>query len=203
MFCPNCGKQIKDNDNFCRYCGANLKFEEFSSDIEVSKIVPTNNEKKSSEAEFEYNGEELVLYEAKKHWMALFWPIFLTPIFVYYFWTIFLNTHSLLSWIIVICFLIFIILPIIHYNSDNLVITTDYVHIKISGLKSEQIDIPIENIDILEIKKTFLGETLNYGLLSFAYNSEKYDFGYIENPEELSDIICNPIEFIKISLDKE
>jgi len=24
MFCPNCGKQIPDNANFCEFCGARL-----------------------------------------------------------------------------------------------------------------------------------------------------------------------------------
>ena len=24
MFCSNCGKEVKENDNFCRYCGFNL-----------------------------------------------------------------------------------------------------------------------------------------------------------------------------------
>ena len=25
MFCKNCGKELKDNDRFCRYCGAVIK----------------------------------------------------------------------------------------------------------------------------------------------------------------------------------
>ena len=28
MYCPNCGKSIKEYDNFCRYCGVNLREEE-------------------------------------------------------------------------------------------------------------------------------------------------------------------------------
>ena len=42
------------------------------------------------------DSEELVIYDVKKHWMALFWPIFLTPVFFLYFWFIFLLILCLL-----------------------------------------------------------------------------------------------------------
>ena len=200
MFCPNCGKQIKDNDNFCRYCGTDLKFEESTSYIESTQ-KENSNEPEIAEPKFKYDGEELVLYEVKKHIMSLFWAIFLTPIFLIYFWTIFLNTHSLLSWVIVIGFLIFIILPILHYNSDRLIVTTNFVHIRIAGLKSEKIEIPIENIDTLEVTKTALGDSFNYGLLSFSYNGERYDYGYVKDPEDLQYIIENPEKFVKESVE--
>ena len=118
MFCPNCGKQIKDYDNFCRYCGIDLKNDNFNQeqDKEVfierpehqQEVVNLNDNKIKKE---EYtlpddNAEELVLFDIKKHWMALFWPIVMTPIFFIYFWTIFLNTHSFFSWVVVFILLL-------------------------------------------------------------------------------------------------
>ena len=99
MFCPNCGKQIKDCDNFCRYCGYDLR-DDFAT------VVPAEGAEKQHEILEEYvlpsdNEEELVLYDVRKHWMAFFWPVIITPVFFVYFWTIFLNTHSLLSWFVV------------------------------------------------------------------------------------------------------
>lgn len=32
MFCPNCGKQVEDNDSFCPECGCNLKNPKFTQD---------------------------------------------------------------------------------------------------------------------------------------------------------------------------
>ena len=101
MFCPNCGKQVKDFDNFCRYCGADLKNDQCDEKTKAADeeyIVQHYNEPEAQKYEFPPdNGEELVLYDVKKHWMALFWPVFLTPVFFIYFWVIFLNTHSIFS----------------------------------------------------------------------------------------------------------
>ena len=118
MFCPNCGKPVKDNDNFCRYCGSGLDFEQkqennvpqmsenSASYIEDYRQPQQHNkekfvvhhydqtqenlaEKKEEEKLPYADGEELVLYDIKKHVMALFWPICLTPVFFIYFWFIF------------------------------------------------------------------------------------------------------------------
>lgn len=48
MYCPNCGKTIKDYDNFCRYCGADLREEPDNQEI-ITKINRENEIKKEEE----------------------------------------------------------------------------------------------------------------------------------------------------------
>lgn len=196
MFCPNCGKQIKDSDNFCRYCGNDLRNEVSTceaageSDIEEYKL-PADD------------GEELVLYDIKKHWMALFWPVVLTPVFFIYFWTVFLNTHSFFSWVIVLLLLLPIIYPVLRYNSDKIIITTKYAHIKLGVLNPEEIDIPLKKLDMLEVSQSAMGRMLDYGMVSFSHKSERFDYGYIKAPEELQYIIDNPARFVHEALEED
>lgn len=207
MYCPNCGKTIKEYDNFCRYCGADLR--ENSDKQEVIINSYNENEIKNDEkADIQIvdlasdNGEELVLFDVKKHWMSLFWSVFFTPIFFSYFWNIFLNTHSILSWIVVLGLLAPIIYPILRYSSDKIIITNKYVHIKLGVLNPEEIDIPLSKLNILEVSQSTLGRLLNYGSVSFNSNSERFDYGYIQAPEELQYIIDDPARFVKEALEE-
>ena len=176
MFCPKCGKPVKENDNFCRYCGNRLEIEQPSDVVTQSYI--------------------------KKHWMALFWPIFLTPIFFLYFWFIFLNTHSFFSWVIVFLILAPIVYPILRFNSDKIVITTKYAHIKLGVLNPEEIDIPLTKLDMLEISQTTMGRIMDYGMISFMSNGEQFDYGYIKDPGELQYLIENPARYIEEALEE-
>ncbi len=207
MFCPNCGKQVKDFDNFCRYCGADLKNDQCDEKTKAADeeyIVQHYNEPEAQKYEFPPdNGEELVLYDVKKHWMALFWPVFLTPVFFIYFWVIFLNTHSIFSWIIVLLILIPIIYPILRFNSDKMIITTKFAHIKIGVINPVEIDIPLSKIEMLDISQTTMGRILDYGTVSFNHNAERYDYSYIKNPGDLEYIIENPARFVNESLEED
>lgn len=205
MYCPNCGKSIKEYDNFCRYCGVNLREEEKEeiqiksySDNEIIKDEVCQVKKADIPQD---NGDELVLFDVKKHWMSLFWSVFFTPVFFSYFWNIFLNTHSVLSWIVVLGLLVPVIYPILRYTSDKIIITTRYVHIKLGVLNPEEIDIPLSKINILEVSQSSMGRLLNYGSVSFNSNSEIFDYGYIQAPEELQYIIDDPARFVKEALE--
>lgn len=205
MYCPNCGKSIKEYDNFCRYCGVNLREEEKEeiqiksySDNEIIKDEVCQVKKVDIPQD---NGDELVLFDVKKHWMSLFWSVFFTPVFFSYFWNIFLNTHSVFSWIIVLGLLVPVIYPILRYTSDKIIITTRYVHIKLGVLNPEEIDIPLSKINILEVSQSSMGRLLNYGSVSFSSNSERFDYGYIQAPEELQYIIDDPARFVKEALE--
>lgn len=234
MFCPNCGKPVKENDNFCRYCGSSLNFEPKQENNEPSQTVDNtasyiedyrqpqqaNREEfvvhhydqpqevmtaeKKVEEKLPYaDGEELVLYDIKKHVMALFWPICLTPVFFIYFWCIFLNTHSFLSWIIVFLLLIPIIYPILRFNSDKIVVTTKFAHIKMGILNPVEIDVPLTKINMLDLSQTTMGRILDYGTVSFVYEGESYEYGYIKDPGELQYLIDDPARYIREVLEEE
>ena len=212
MFCPKCGKQIKEDDNFCRYCGADLRIENSiepakqvveevitESDSENNKVV-LEVKKSEKPQESLYTGEELVLYDIKKHWMALFLPAFLTPLFLVYFWVIFLNTHSFFSWVIVIAMLALIIYPVARYKSDKIIITTKSAHIKMGVLNPAEVEIPLEKLNIIDVSQSSMGRLLDYGTATFCINAEKYDYSYIKYPEDLQFIIDEPEKFIEESL---
>lgn len=203
MYCPNCGKQIKDCDNFCRYCGTDLRNEvqtNESDELQAEIQEKTDDEEYKLPAD---DAEELVLYDVKKHPMALFWSIVLTPVFFIYFWNVFLNTHSFFSWMVVLLLLLPIIYHVLRYNSDKIIITTKYAHIKLGVLNPEEVDIPLEKLDIIEVSQTSMGKMLGYGLVSFLHKSERFDYGYIKAPEDLQYIIDNPARFVHEIMEEE
>ena len=212
MYCPNCGKQIKENDNFCRYCGFDLRADfvidkqqenekiHTAEDYHYEENTSSSNEKYELPSD---NTEELASYDVKKHRMALFWPVILTPVFFIYFWNIFLNTHSIFSWLVVLAILAGIIYPILRYTYDKIIITTKYVHIKIGVLNPVEIDLPLSQIDRLDITQTSMGKLMDYGMLAFTANSERYDYKYIQSPGDLRYIIDNPARFVKESLSED
>lgn len=199
MYCPHCGKQVKEEDNFCRFCGAELKEKFENVVIEKQDLKEPEITEKPVEEPL-YEGEEFVLYEIKKHWMSLFWPVFLTPLFLMYFWVIFLNTHSLFSWIVVIAMLALIIYPIIRYKTDQIVITTKSAHIKIGIINPAEVEIPLEKLNLIDVSQSSIGRVLDYGTATFCINAEKYDYPYIKYPEDLQFIIDEPKKFIEESL---
>lgn len=186
MYCSNCGKEVKENDNFCRFCGFNLQNEVQAVETKVNITDDV---------------EEVVLYVVKKHWIDLVVPIFLTPLFFFYFWNIFLNTHSFFSWIITLAILGFIFYPIARYKSDRMVITNKFVHIKVGILNPEEADIPLENINVIELTQTSMGRMFDYGYAAYINEGERRDYGSIKAPEELEYIIENPQKFVEENLD--
>lgn len=186
MFCSNCGKEVKENDNFCRYCGADLR----------NKIQTTEPKENIID-----DVEEVVLYVVKKHWIDLVVPIFLIPLFFFYFWNIFLNTHSFFSWVITLSILGFIFYPIARYKYDRMVITNKFIHVKVGILNPEEADIPLDETDVIGLSQTSMGRMFDYGFVSYINNGEKRDYGSIKAPEELEYIIKNPQKFVNENLD--
>lgn len=224
MYCPNCGKMINDYDKFCRYCGINLQedgevrvqhYNEIQDDSDSSvktcldDIKETNDEDVfEKEAEIQYtpneDDEELVLYDVRKHIMGIFWPIVLMPVFFIYFWTIFMNTHSLFSWVLGVLLLIPIVYPMMRYYSDKIIITNKFIHIKHGIFNIEEFDIPIKKIRMLHVQQSMIGKFCNYGDIFFEspVTERIYNFKYAQNIDELKEIILNPVQFIKESLGK-
>lgn len=186
MYCPNCGKEVKENDNFCRFCGIKLNTQQEECFVQKTK-----------EIEKEAEDEEIVLYEVKKHWIDLVVPIFLIPLFFLYFWNIFLNSHSFFSWIIMFSILGLIVYPIARFKSDRIVVTNKFVHIKSGVLNPIETDIPINELESLELSQTTMGRMFDYGFLAYITDGERKDYGNIKTPEELEYIIENPESFIE------
>ena len=63
MYCPNCGKEVRENDNFCRFCGFDLKNDDDFIEEQPEKTTQNEPEKEK----FVYEGEELVLCEVERH----------------------------------------------------------------------------------------------------------------------------------------
>lgn len=197
MYCPNCGKEIKDSDNFCRFCGADLRLEN-AENVEIAEIAEPVEVVRP---EIIDSDEEYVLYDVKKHWMSLFWTFFLTPCFLFYFWTIFLNTHSFLSWVVAIALLGLIFYPVARYKSDKIVITNKAAHIKVGVLNPEEKEIPVNDLSSIKVSQSFLGQAFNYGNVVIEDMRQSMDYGYIQTPEDLEYIIEDTQEFIKEALE--
>lgn len=207
MYCPNCGKEVKETDNFCRYCGQSL-----SQDVQMSEHFETREPvisepvrekvqepqpEEGFEQVFDDSVEEVVLYEVKKHWMNFAVPAFLIPLFFIYFWFIFLNTHSFLSWVITLAILAFIFYPIAKSKSDRMVITNKFIHIKSGVLNPQEFDIPLYNSDMVEVSQSAMGRIFDYGFVSYYNGAENVDYGYITSPEDLEYIVENPKNFVE------
>ena len=217
MFCPNCGKKVNDIDNFCKFCGYDLRDDRVENYAEQSAIYNENTpverqifgdyREVKTQAEPEAvrqdviqvnEDEEIVVYEIKKHYMALFWPCVFSPIFIAYFWIFYVNIPSLLGFIIALIVLMPIVYPVLRYFSDRSVITTQSLHIRQGVFSIEDICVPFGKIHLVRIRRSFIGRFVNYGhLIIEKENSDKeIVYRYIQDPEDVEFILRNPKAYI-------
>ena len=213
MFCPNCGKKVNDFDNFCKFCGHDLRDDTEISDeqnyednYKSSKIsvyqdtdVITNVENtKDTEESVQDDENEIVVYEIKKHCMALFWPIVFSPVFVAYFWIFYVNIPTFWGFIIALLVLMPIIYPILRYYSDRAVITTSSLHIRQGAFDVEEITVPLNKIHLVRLRRSYLGRLADYGhLIIEKENSDKeISYRYIQNPDDVQFILANSKAYI-------
>lgn len=220
MFCPNCGKRINDFDNFCKYCGHDLRNDRVESytenniysnnDVPFQKTdyadyssitpAPVVEEKQEEEqSQTVSDDEEIVVYEIKKHYMALFWPCVFSPVFIAYFWIFYVNIPSILGFLIALVVLMPIVYPILRYFSDRSVITTQSLHIRQGVFSVEDICVPLKKIHLVRIRRSFLGRMADYGhLIIEKENSDKeIVYRYIQDPEDVEFILRNPKSYIE------
>ena len=217
MFCPHCGKKVNDIDNFCKFCGYDLRDGRVENYAEQSAIYNENTpverqifgdyREVKTQAEPEAvrqdviqvnEDEEIVVYEIKKHYMALFWPCVFSPIFIAYFWIFYVNIPSLLGFIIALIVLMPIVYPVLRYFSDRSVITTQSLHIRQGVFNIEDICVPLNKIHLVRIRRSFVGRFANYGhLIIEKENSDKeIVYRYIQDPEDVEFILRNPKAYI-------
>ena len=60
VFCPNCGKEIDENDQFCKGCGAKIK-PDGDLDLENSKNLETNSADSNIKTESANEDNKLIL----------------------------------------------------------------------------------------------------------------------------------------------
>ncbi len=218
MFCPHCGKKVNDGDNFCKFCGYDLRDDRVENYAEQSVIYNENTpverqifgdyREVKTQAEPEAvrqdviqvnEDEEIVVYEIKKHYMALFWPCVFSPIFIAYFWIFYVNIPSLLGFIIALIVLLPIVYPVLRYFSDRSVITTQSLHIRQGVFNIEDICVPLNKIHLVRIRRSFVGRFANYGhLIIEKENSDKeIVYRYIQDPEDVEFILRNPKAYIE------
>lgn len=218
MFCPHCGKKVNDDDNFCKFCGYDLRDDRVENYAEQSVIYNENTpverqifgdyREVKTQAEPEAvrqdviqvnEDEEIVVYEIKKHYMALFWPCVFSPIFIAYFWIFYVNIPSLLGFIIALIVLMPIVYPVLRYFSDRSVITTQSLHIRQGVFNIEDICVPLNKIHLVRIRRSFVGRFANYGhLIIEKENSDKeIVYRYIQDPEDVEFILRNPKAYIE------
>jgi len=206
MFCPNCGQKVKNSDNFCRYCGKILAEEnEAEKILKTGEINSTKKEKHEVKPKINDNEEEIVLYVIEKHWMGLFLPIILSPLFLMTFWKLYVGSNNMFTALLSLSILAPLIYPVLKQFSEKIIITNKYMHIKHGIFDIEEIDIPIENLNEIYIKQSAIGEFLNYGYMGFispSTESECY-IRFIKNPEELKYFINNPYEYIKDAIEED
>jgi len=225
MFCPNCGKKVQDDDNFCKYCGKDLRdnptqhpaetpqdsevenrvaFEPVLEPIEdnefsANEVVGESSVEGFEEVEENFDDDEIVVYEIKKHFMAMFWPCVFSPIFITYFWKFYVIIPSFWGFVIALLFLAPIIHPVLRYFSDRIVITSANLYITRGFVNVEEIRIPLNKIHLVRVRRSYLGRLAGYGhLVVERENSDKeITYRYIQEPDEVQFILCNPEAYIK------
>jgi len=220
MFCPNCGKKINDTDNFCKFCGKDLRDENPNSftvrteEAETFAEVPESEnetvlktaeciqepaEKENNYEEDNNDEEEIVVYEIKKHFMSMFWPCVFSPIFIAYFWKFYVIIPTFWGFVIALLFLAPIIHPILRYFSDRIVITTSNLYITRGVFIAEEIRIPLKKIHLVRVRRSYLGKLAGYGhLIVERENSDKeITYRYIQEPDDVQFILTNPAAYIR------
>ena len=192
MFCPNCGEKVKENYNFCKYCGMIL-------DEKPDKQYAFSDE----EEPVDDDSEEIVLYVARRHWAGLLLPLIPAPFLTILFWKIYINSHSVIGVIAGVFILMPVIYPILRHYTDKLIITNKFVHIRHGILNIIEMTIPIEEIKKIHPQQSLLNKILGYGQIEFKTEAGTFYIRSIENYEELKYIVNNTEEYIKESLEDD
>ena len=104
------------------------------------------------------------------------------------------DIPKLLNILIVLMLFFWFIYDILPFFTTKLKITNKRIIGKIGSITVNEIDSPLNKINAIQIKQTFLGNMFNYGTIVVTTASSMFEFKYINNPYEIKEIINNEIE---------
>ena len=174
MFCPNCGKEVPDNVNFCPYCGAKL-VNTVALKQDNTKQYPINTE---YEKENSILDDELIL-EVHPSWWHYFWWFALSWIFMF----------------------LPIIVVVLNHNSHTFQVYGDRIIVK-SGILSKYVkEIFISDIKTIIVSQGYTQRILGIGNLHIATaGTASYEINVndIPHPEYIKEIIVRQIKKMRV-----
>lgn len=189
MYCGKCGKEVKENSRFCCYCGTELVNDSLKA--EPKPVLSDQSLDK-----------EIVIYCAKKHWMALFPVILILSLFtVFYILPLYISRSEVSAdiFVVILIILICFISPILRFWLDKIYITNKNFYLQQGILNIEKMVLPVQRIQMFYIRQSLLGRMLNYGHIVFESGAKhgKSTYKYVKNPEELNYVISNIDKYIQ------
>ena len=174
MFCNQCGKQIPDDSEFCRFCGSRLA---------ASRAISTNV---ISNAEPEKTPSKVVV-ECNPHWTLAYKPLLIGILAI----ILGIGVHPLFLVIAVGAFVYYYIFM----KNVRLCLTNDSIIGKKGIINTQRMTSPIRNVQDLSVSDGLFGKLLGYSdiIISTAGTSRaEYIFKKMTNCKKFQQ------EFIRI-----
>lgn len=178
-YCKNCGTQLNDDSVFCDECGTR-----------VGESGPANTGVFKS-----YNIDmmdgEFVIRQSQVHLGCLILPAIVLFIGVF-FSALFFG--PLLCLIIMVICLIWLIIRLIGYLSNDLILTNKRVFGKCGLISTTQMQSPLKRIDSVSYSNGLMGKLIGYGTVKIATPSTTFKFRFIREGQTLYNDIFNQLE---------
>ena len=98
-----------------------------------------------------------------------------------------------LFWFTIIT-LILAVRDLIRYFTTQLEFNDKHIHGKIGLIRTQEMDMPLKQVNGIYIKQGIIGHLLNYGSLVISSNSLEYRFDYIDNPKAVKNDLMQRID---------
>ena len=179
LYCKNCGTELNDDSVFCDECGTR-----------VGETASTNSGVFQS-----YNIDmmdgEFVIRQSQVHLGCLLLPAIVLFIGVFFSLLIF---APLLSLIIMVVCLIWLIIRLIGYITNDLILTNKRVFGKCGLISTTQMQSPLNKIDSVSYSNGLMGKLIGYGTVKIATPSTTFKFRFIRDGQSLYNDIFNQLE---------